>query len=210
MKKEMLVRGLGMAVGLLALLAGCEGDEERLAADGGASSPPPSEGLRGLSLRNFQEGDTRWVLHADSASVFRDRKRVETQAVAIEFFDGDKHVSTLTADRGTLLQATDDLEARGNVRVVTDDGAVLRTEVLFWDHQKSLIHTDEPVEITRGEDVLQGVGLDADPGLDHVQLRSSVKGTVRSNPETALPGSSEATPPAAGSSDSASSGAEGK
>jgi LPS export ABC transporter protein LptC len=150
--------------------------------------------MRGISLQNFSEGDTRWVLQADTASVFRDRKRVETQAFAVDFFDGDRHVSRLTAARGVLMQATDDLEARGHVRVVTDDGAVLRTELLYWDHERSLIHTDQPVEITRGEDILTGVGLEADPGLSRVDLKRAVRGSVRSDPERLLPGDAEAGP----------------
>ena len=101
--------------------------------------------------------------------------------------DSLRKAMTFGADRGVLLQATDDLEARGHVRVVADDGAVLRTEVLFWDHQRSRIHTDEPVEITRGEDVLQGVGLEADPGLSNVDLKREVRGRVRSAPESLLP-----------------------
>lgn len=186
MTREAGVRVSGMAVLIVLALSGCRGAADDLAVTEPAA-PPPSEGMRGVHLRNFQEGDTRWVLRADSASVFRDRKRVETERVTIDFLDGDRHVSTLTADRGVLLQATDDLEARGHVRVVADDGAVLRTEVLFWDHQRSRIHTDEPVEITRGEDVLQGVGLEADPGLSNVDLKREVRGRVRSAPESLLP-----------------------
>jgi LPS export ABC transporter protein LptC len=161
-------------------------------APGGA--PPPAEGMRGIQLQNFQEGDTRWVLRADTASVFRDRKRVEMLAFTVDFFDGDRHVSTLTADRGVLMQATDDLEARGDVRVVSDDGAMLRTELLYWDHARALIHTADPVEITRGEDVLTGVGLEADPGLDRVDLKRAVRGTVRSDPERLEAGGKESRP----------------
>jgi LPS export ABC transporter protein LptC len=188
MKRRALLVGiaaLGFASGM-----GCRSDVGGVGAPED-SAAPPSEGMRGVSLRNFREGDTSWVLQSDSASVFRDRKRVETEAVAIDFFDGDEHVSKLTADKGVLMQATDDLEARGNVRVVTEDGAILKTEVLFWDHQRARIYTDEPVEIQRGADVLAGVGMEADPGLTRVELKRSVRGTVKSNPEQLLPGESE-------------------
>ena len=185
MKRQRLV-ALALGAVLSALGAGCRSADDPV-RDQGLPAPPPSEGMRGITLRNFRVGDTRWVLQADTASVFRDRKRVEAQWVTINFFDGDRHVSKLTSDRAVLLQNTDDLEARGHVVVVSDDGATLKTEVLFWDHQRSRIHTDEPVEITRGVDVLTGVGLEADPGLDRVDLKRNVKGSVRSNPETLLP-----------------------
>jgi LPS export ABC transporter protein LptC len=168
-----VVLALGVAV-----LAGCRSEEGNPAASD-RSARPPSEGMRGISLQNFREGDTRWVLQADTASVFREQKRVEAEWVIIDFWDDEEHVSRLTADRGILQQNTDDLEARGNVRVTSEDGAVLKTEVLYWDHQASRIHTDAFVEITRDDDVLTGVGLTADPGLDRVELKQEVRGTVR-------------------------------
>ncbi|MFN8176468.1 MAG: LPS export ABC transporter periplasmic protein LptC [bacterium] len=175
----------------LAALGACVSTEDSVRTqEAAAAAPPPAEGMRGITLRNFREGDTRWVLQADTASVFRDRKRVEAQVVTINFFDGDRHVSKLTSDRSVLLQATDDLEARGHVRVVSDEGAILTTDVLFWDHQRSRIHTDDPVQITRGDDVLTGVGMEADPGLSRVDLKREVRGSVRSNPDSLLPGGS--------------------
>jgi LPS export ABC transporter protein LptC len=169
----------GLLVGLAGLVAaGCRSEDVNPAATE-EQARPPSEGMRGISLQNFREGDTRWVLQADSASVFRERKRVEAEWVVIDFWDGEQHVSRLTADRGILQQSTDDLEARGNVRVTSEDGAVLKTEVLFWDHAASRIHTDDFVEITRDDDVLTGVGLVADPGLDRIELQREVRGTIR-------------------------------
>src|SRR5688572_19382249 len=135
---------------------GCDADQERPLPEEPAGGP--SEGMRGVQLRNFQVGDTEWILQADTASVFRDKKRVVVENVSIDFFEGEEHVSRLTADQGVLLQATDDLEARGHVRVTTQDGAVLTTEVLFWDHQRAKIHTDEYVEIHQEGNVLAGYG----------------------------------------------------
>jgi len=148
-------------------------------------SRAPNEGMSGVRIQNFKVGDTRWVLTADSAAVFREKKRVEALPVQIDFFEDDRHVSTLTADVGILLQATDDLEARGDVKVVTEEGTILTTEILFWDHQKSLIHTDEFVRIEKDGDVLTGVGLEADPGLDRIDIKNAVEGTVM-NPGTLL------------------------
>ncbi len=156
---------------------------------GGESSIPrkpsrsPSEGIRGVTLSSYRVGDTRWVLQADTASVFREKKRVEAAPVQVDFFEEDDHVSVLTAKTGILIQATDDLEARGNVRVVSDDGAVLETEVLFWDHQRALIHTDVFVKLTRRGNVLTGIGMEADPGLDRFELKGGVDGTMVEAPE---------------------------
>lgn len=142
--------------------------------------------MRGVTLRNFQVGETEWVLEADSASVFREKKTVVARRVRIDFYEGDKHVSRLLSDEGILNQATDDLEARGHVSVTTDEGAVLTTEILFWDHQAAKIHTDEEVEIIQGENRIVGRGFEADPGLERIELRRQVRGTLRSKPEGIL------------------------
>ncbi len=185
MNKKSLVSGGAAAILLGTLAVGCQ-EETSSPAVTRSSGRVATEGMTGISLHNYRISDTRWILQADTASVFRDRKRVEAEWVVIDFFEEDEHVSTMTADRGILLQHTDDLEVRGHVRVVTDDGAVLKTTVLYWDHGRSRIHTDQFVEITRGENVLTGVGLEADPGLDRVDLKEEVRGTVRSNPEELL------------------------
>jgi LPS export ABC transporter protein LptC len=178
-----------VTLAVLGLAAGCRpGDETPTAME--KPSRAPNEGMKGVRMQNFKVGDTRWVLTADSAAIFREKKRVEALPVQIDFFEEDRHVSVLTADLGILLQATDDLEARGHVKVVTDEGTVLTTEILFWDHQKSLIHTEEFVRIEKDGDVLTGVGMEADPGLDRIDIKNAVRGTVM-DPGTLLGGDGE-------------------
>jgi LPS export ABC transporter protein LptC len=178
MKKDIRIALAASAALFGLLLAGCRERQEGPTASEVPESAP-SEGMQGVSLQNFHIASTRWVMHADTASVYREgRKRVEAEWVSIDFFQEEEHVSTLTSDRATLVQATDDLEAHGNVKVVTDDGAVLETSVLYWDHARARIHTDQYVEITRGANVLTGVGLESDPGLERVDIKESVQGTA--------------------------------
>jgi LPS export ABC transporter protein LptC len=181
-RRGALLAAAALVAGLAA--AGCNPSEETPTAME-KPSRAPNEGMKGVRIQNFKIGDTRWVLTADSAAVFREKKRVEALPVQVDFFEEERHVSVLTADLGILLQATDDLEARGNVKVVTDEGTVLTTEILFWDHQKSLIHTEEFVRIEKEGDVLTGVGMEADPGLDRIDIKNAVEGTVK-DPGTLL------------------------
>lgn len=195
--------GTALGAGSLLVLAAIAGQPGcRMAEDSASLPEEPSksanEVMRGVTLRNFQVGDTEWVLQADTASVYRERKTIVAQDVRIDFFEGAKHVSLLTSDQGILNQATDDLEARGSVRVITDEGTVLTTEVLFWDHQGAKIHTDEYVEIVQGENRLAGYGLEADPGLDRVEIRRRVRGTLRQEPGELLDDSGAAADPGPG------------
>ncbi|NNE43012.1 MAG: LPS export ABC transporter periplasmic protein LptC, partial [Gemmatimonadetes bacterium] len=124
---------------LIASASGCRDAEENPTAAQQKPSTSQSEGMKGIKMQNLRVSATRWVLSADSAAVFREKKRVEALPLHVDFYEEDRHVSTLTAKLGILLQANDNLEARGQVRVVNNDGTVLKTEVLFWDHQRSLI-----------------------------------------------------------------------
>jgi LPS export ABC transporter protein LptC len=181
---RMSIAALALVAGLLTVVgSGCRSRDDGPLAMDRPPSRSPSEGMKGIQLTNIRIGDTRWVLHADSASVFREKKRVEAQDVEIDFFEEDEHVSTLTADTGILQQVTDDLEARGNVIVESREGGILKTEVLYWDHQNALIHTDQYVEITKGDNVLTGVGLEADPGLDRIDIKEAVQGEIRDDDE---------------------------
>ncbi|MDP6529943.1 MAG: LPS export ABC transporter periplasmic protein LptC [Gemmatimonadota bacterium] len=175
---------LGLLCGVLLGGSGCLQSREE------PGEPPargrPTEGMRSVRLQNYRVGMTRWVLHADTASVYRDSKKLVARAVTIDFFEEEEHVSKLTADEGTLHQASDDLEVRGDVVMESDDGVVLETDLLLWDHGASRIHTESFVKILREEDVLTGWGLEADPGLDRVEILKDVRGTLRSEPEEIL------------------------
>ena len=187
--RALLVLGGGV---LLATAFGCRTQDGELTSTG-ESSQGNSEGMRGVSLSSYNIGDTQWILHADSASVFRERKRVEADRVRVDFYENDDHVSVLTSETGVLNQATDDLEARGDVKVLTDEGELLETEVLFWDHRRSRIHTDAFVKMTSGENVLTGIGLETDPALNDFELKSEIRGTAREMP--AELGKADETPP---------------
>jgi len=58
------------------------------------------------------------------------------------------HSSVLTSRTGKVDENTNNLEAIGNVVVVSDSGVVVETEKLFWDNRRQLIHSDEFVKIT--------------------------------------------------------------
>jgi LPS export ABC transporter protein LptC len=86
--------------------------------------------------------------------------------ITVDFFDDSMHhTSVLTARSGTVNNATQDLEAHGNVVVVSDSGSTLRTATLFWTNRTQKIHTPEYVEITTPTEQIQGHGFESDRSL---------------------------------------------
>ena len=89
------------------------------------------------------------------------------------------HDTTLTANEGILARRTSDMEAMGNVIVYAADGTILTTDRLSWNERKGKVESDRPVRVTKGDDVMIGVGVEADPDLKNIKVKSGFKAFVR-------------------------------
>ncbi len=121
----------------------------------------------------------------------KERKLWELKAARIEFVDSTTKVygfklkffgangsvvSVLQADSGMVYEATGDMTAIGHVSVVTLDSTKLTTNTLNWDNRREKIYTDDYITIVDSSGkVLKGKGLEADPGLTHIKIKSEVK-----------------------------------
>ena len=88
-----------------------------------------------------------------------------------DFFDENgNHTSVLTALKGSVDDRAHDLEAIGNVVVVSDSGTTLQTEQLFWKNATRRVHSDQFVKITSPKEEIQGQGLDSDETLRNYRI----------------------------------------
>ena len=140
----------------------------------------PDQEARDFTLTESSEGKKNWTLWASYAAMYTDRSIVDARTVRIEFFD-EKQVrfSTLFADEGVVDQQTNNLKARGNVRVLTESGIKMETDSLRWLNGPRKIVSDAFVRVTRKTDVVTGYGFESDPSLDHFHIRSEVRAEVR-------------------------------
>jgi len=111
-------RGVLLFAFLAVALSGCQGRTP--STPRGEEVRVPDQEARDFTLTESSEGKKNWTLWASYAAMYNDRNLVDAKTVRIEFFDeqGAKN-STLVADQGLVHQRTNDLEARGNVRIVT-------------------------------------------------------------------------------------------
>lgn len=93
----------------------------------------------------------------------KDQRRTElSEGVELVFFDrAGREGSVLTARRGIILPAEKRMEVSENVVFTNARGERLETEHLVWSQDSGRVHTDRPVRIARGADVIHGVGLEA-------------------------------------------------
>ena len=164
-------------VALTLLLFGCGGDE-----GGGSrgSRTLADQEIDGFTLTQTREGSKVWSISADHALVFNDADRIEMMDLRVDFFDEDGEVrSTLTANEGVLARRTNDMEVTDNVVVYAADGTILTTDKLTWNERKGKVESDRPVRVTKGDDVMTGVGVEADPDLKNIKVKSDFRAFVR-------------------------------
>jgi LPS export ABC transporter protein LptC len=161
----------------LVALVGCGGEGE--SGTGGSQTFPDSE-IDGFTLTQTREGERVWSMAARHALVYEEADRVEMTDLRVDFFDeaGDIR-STLTANEGVLKRRTNDMEVLGNVVVYAADGTILTTERLTWNELTGKVESDRPVRVTKDKDVFTGVGVEADPDLKNIRVKSDFKAFVR-------------------------------
>jgi LPS export ABC transporter protein LptC len=169
--------GLVLALMLLITTTGCD-DSPRT----GLSSPDfPDQEVRSFTLTQSVEGRRDWRLTAGSAATYRDRGVIVAQDVALDFFDDDGEVySHLVAREGEIESATNNMVARGDVVVTTTSGTRIETQTLHYLNEEERILSDDRVTVTRGGDILTGIGFESDPSLEHFEFREQVRAKVTS------------------------------
>lgn len=179
--------GVIASTALALALGGCQGKPS--STPSGAEIRLPDQEARDFTLTESSVGKKSWTLRATYAAMYNDRHLVDAKTVLIEFFDAKGETySTLVAEEGLVHQRTNDLEARGKVKIVTTTGVTLETDSLRWINATGKIVSDAFVRVTRHGDIVTGRGFESDPNLDHFQLVSDVHAEVR-EPEEGIDGS---------------------
>jgi LPS export ABC transporter protein LptC len=85
----------------------------------------------------------------------------------------------LTSRHGTINNRTNNMIARKNVVVVSEDGRRLTTPELIYNQQKNQISSDSAFVMTEPNRRLEGVGFRSDPNMKNIQILSGAKGIAR-------------------------------
>jgi len=185
-----LLLGLGL---MAAVLGGCGGGK-KMSGTGDSGELPDSE-VEDFTVTETDSGRTQWTMFAKKASTFTARDIVIARTVRIDFFGVDgKKSSQLVAIEGELYQRTRDMVARGQVVLQTVEGWTMRTEEMRFSNSRGRILSDKLVRVEKEGSVLEGVGFESDPQLQHFEFRDQVRATVQ-------PGAARSvspTPPAKG------------
>ena len=164
----------------LAVVLGCgeSGEPAQTATPGARTERVPEQEFFEYRLIESEAGIRQWVLQSEKMLKFTGEKDVHLVILQMDFFKGGEHFSVLTADSGLANLTTKDIHTWGNVVVVTDDERRLETEELYFNNETQLIHNDVFNRFTRDGDVLTGIGLEATPDLEYIEIKQEVEAEV--------------------------------
>ena len=164
------------------LVFGCEGKIKPSVASVNASGGLPSQESWNATITFTDSGTVTGILRAGYIASYADKKvTFLDSSITVDFYDEyGRHSSVLTAHKGRVDDVTHNLQAEGNVVVVSDSGTTLKTEILYWDNKTQKVHSPAYVEITSPTEQLQGHGFESDRALLHYKV-IRVTGQAKTN-----------------------------
>jgi LPS export ABC transporter protein LptC len=166
---------LAVLAGMLALGSACRDEGRPVATINPADSA--DQVLLGMSHYVTQDGVQRARVRADTAYFYSPTQTASLRQVHITFFDAaGAETSTLTSHSGLYHWRTGDMEADGNVVVVTTDGRTLRTDQLRYSQARNEVTSDQPFVFDGPSRHVEGEGFTSDPEFKDVVAKHP-KGT---------------------------------
>jgi lipopolysaccharide export system protein LptC len=125
-----------------------------------------------------QNGIKEWSLDAASADYMNDKKQAVFKDISVIFFLKDNTKVYVTADRGLLKTDSNDMEISNNV-VVKYTQYKLRCENLYYEHEKRIIFSNVPVNISGDSFQLVADAMSLNLNTNRTLFEGKVKGTFR-------------------------------
>jgi LPS export ABC transporter protein LptC len=118
-------------------------------------------------------------VHADTAYLFDDNTRVEMRVVETIFFtETGARNAVLNSREGTYNTRTNNMEARGNVVVVSVDGRTLKTQELRYSQSRNEITSDSAFVLTDSTQQMSGIAFVSDPNMNNVRCLKACAGSA--------------------------------
>jgi LPS export ABC transporter protein LptC len=148
--------------------------------------PIPQQTLEDFRLIVSEGGIRAWELESRTAQIYEKLEKVYIQDFRASLYEEGELVSVLSAQRGILDVAADNIEATGTVIVTSAKGSRLETEELHYissngeEEKKGKFVTEEFLKITEPDRVTTGYGLKIDTDLENAKIKRDVKVKVES------------------------------
>ncbi|HMI56242.1 MAG TPA: LPS export ABC transporter periplasmic protein LptC [Gemmatimonadaceae bacterium] len=167
-------------VGIAVAQAACSEKKKPPVAGHSPLADSADQVMYGVRFSLTNQGQSRANMRADTLYFFEDNTRVESENPIITFFTvtGAKD-AVLTARQGTSNTRSNNMIARKNVVVVSEDGRRLTTEELIYNQQRNEISSDSAFVLTEPNRRLEGVGFRSDPNMKNIKILKGASGFAR-------------------------------
>ncbi|OHD54598.1 MAG: LPS export ABC transporter periplasmic protein LptC [Spirochaetes bacterium GWF1_51_8] len=118
-------------------------------------------------------GKREWVLKSSEAKMFDSSSEIFLYNMTMTFYNPNNVMqSFLSSDEGYVNKKNKNVTATGNVKIFSENGAVLICKKVFWDNANRIFYSDtnEQVTLIQGKTVIKGYRMKADSGLKQVQI----------------------------------------
>jgi LPS export ABC transporter protein LptC len=134
--------------------------------------------LNGIRLMQKKNNAKELDLWAETAVIAMDESRIDLEKFTIVSYSKQAGEVTLSARKGVLINATNDVTASGGTLVRDAGGKALMTDGFTWSNSKREIRTDDPVWVFGSGFTLRGKGLIARLDDEIVEIPSGVSVTI--------------------------------
>ncbi len=166
--------------GIVVLLFSCESDIQKVKEFADIQTQPSitAEGFETIysdsTIIRYKLNTPKLVWREDT-----DPPYIEyPQGVHIEKYDAKMNITaSIRSNYAKFFTKEERWEAKNNVVAVNASGDTLKTEQLLWDENKGKIYSDEFVKIIRADQVITGIGLEANQDFSNWKIKNP-KGTI--------------------------------
>ena len=124
-----------------------------------------------------RNGIKEWSLDATSVNYIAKKNQAIFQDLSITFYLKDKTEVYLTANKGILKTDSNDMELFGNI-VVKNSKYRLKTENLFYRHNKRIIFSKVPVKVTGASFDLAADSMSLNLNTNKAMFEGKVEGIL--------------------------------
>ena len=124
-----------------------------------------------------RDGKKEWSLEAGSAHYIENDKKAVLKNLFITYFLKDNREVYLEAEEGILQTDTNDIEFSGNV-VIRNEDYQIRTKRLNYEHERRVIFSNDPVQISGEAVELSANSIKYDLNLNKIILTGNVEAAI--------------------------------
>lgn len=134
--------------------------------------------LKGLDYTHIESGTRRWHLTATRVEHQATTEQLIVHNPQLDFFDEQGvALGNLSAETGLVSKDYKHIVVTGNVVLEDDRGYTFSTAKLAYDHDQTMVATDDSIKLTGRGIVITGRGLRMDLTSRQLQVTDNVKAT---------------------------------